>query len=157
MALGDEASVRRAIDVPSSGLNVTANDEMMALLGRIESRSNAWAVGRFDEGTMQALLPDRLVGQIPAITRFAAGVRINGGISGTLTADARDDEAGQNLRDVLTGFLALAKISVGSRPELQSLLDSFQLSGVGTTVTMSFWIQPEVFELLLPAIEREVQ
>ena len=75
-------------------------------------------------------------------------------MSGTLTADARDDEAGQNLRDVLTGFLALAKVSVGSRPEFQPLLDSFQLSGVGTMVTMSFWLPSEVIELLLP---REVQ
>ncbi len=157
VALGDEASVRRAIDLPSSGLNVTANDELMALLGRIETGSNAWAVGRFDEPTMQALLPDQVFSQIPAVTRFAAGARINGGISGTLTADARDDEAGQNFRDMLTGFLALARMSIGSRPELRPLLDSFQLSGVGTTVTMSFWIPSEVIELLLPAIEREVQ
>ena len=157
VALGDEASVRRAIDLASSGLNVTADDELMALLGWIESGSNAWAVGRFDESTMQALLPNQMVSQIPALTRFAAGVRINGGMSGTLTADARDDEAGQNLRDVLTGFLALAKVSVGSRPELQPLLDSFQLSGVGTAVTMSFWLPSEVIELLLPAVGREVQ
>ena len=157
VALGDEASVRRAIDLPSSGRNVTANDELMALLGRIESGSNAWAVGRFDEPTMQTLLPDQVVSQIPGLTQFAAGVRINGGISGTLTADGRDDEAGQNLRDVLTGFLALAKMSAGSRPELRPLLDSFQLSGVGRTVTMSFRLPSEVIELLLPAIEREVQ
>ena len=116
----------------------------MALLGRIERGSNAWAVGRLDEPTMQALLPNQVVSRIPALARFAAGVRINGGMSGTLTADARDDEAGQNLRDVLTGFLALAKVSAGSRPELQPLLDSFQLSGVGTTVTMSFWLPSEV-------------
>ena len=157
VALGDEASVRQAIDLPSSGLNVTANDELMALLGRVESGSNAWAVGRFDEPSMQALLPDQVVGQIPGLTQFAAGVRINGGINGTLTADARDDEAGQNLRDVLTGFLALAKMSAGSRPELQPLLDSFQLSGVGMTATLSFWLPSEVIELLLPAIGREVQ
>ena len=157
VALGDEASVRRAIDVPSSGLNVTANDELMALLGRIESGSNAWAVGRFDEPTMQALLPAQVFSQIPAVTRFAAGASINGGIGGTLTADARDDEAGQNLRDMLTGFLALARMSAGSRPELQPLLDSFQLSGFGATVTMSFWLPSEVIELLLPAVEREVQ
>ena len=157
VALGDEASVHQAIDLQSGGLNVTANDELMALLGRIESGSNAWAVGRFDEPTMQALLPDQVVSQIPGLTQFSAGVRINGGISGTLTADARDDEAGQNLRDVLTGFLALARMAAGSRPELQPLLDSFQLSGVGTTVTMSLWLPSEVIELLLPAIGREVQ
>ena len=154
VALGDEASVRRAIDVRSSGVNVTANNELMALLGRIESDSNAWAIGRFDEPTMQALLPDQVFSQIPAVTGFAAGARINGGISGTLAADARDDEAGQDLRDVLTGFLALAKMSAGSRPELQPLLDSVQLSGVGTTATISFWIPSEVIELLLPAVER---
>ena len=157
VALGDEMSVRRAIDLRSSGPNVTTNAELMELLTRIESGSDAWAVGRIDEPAVQALLPDDVVSQIPAVTGFAVGGRINGGIGGTLTAETRDDEAAQNLRDVLTGFLALAKMQVGSRPELQPLFDSLQLGGVGTTVTLSFWIPSEAIELLLPEAERVAQ
>ena len=91
------------------------------------------------------------------MTGVAVGGRINGGISGTLTAETRDDEAGQNLRDVLTGLLALAKMQAGSRPGLQPLLDSLQLSGVGATVTLSFWLPPDVIELLLPDVDRVAQ
>ena len=158
LALGDEASVRRAIDLPSSAQNVTTNGVLMELLSQIESDSTAWgAVGRVDDPAAQALLPDEVANHIPAVTRVAVGGRINGGISGTLTAETRGDEAGQNLRDVLTGLLALAKMQAGSRPGLQPLLDSLQLSGIGTTVTLSFWLPPDVIELLLSDVERVAQ
>ena len=157
LALGDEASVRRAIDLPSSAQNVTTNGELMELLSHIDSDSTAWAVGRVDDPAAQALLPDEVANHIPAVTRIAVGGHINGGISGTLTAETRDDEAGQNLRNVLTGLMALAKMQAGSRPGLQPLLDSLQLSGVGTTVTLSFRLPPDVLELLLPDVERVAQ
>ena len=157
VALGDEVSVRRAIDLRSSGPNVTTNAELMDLLTRIESGSDAWAVGRIDEPAVRALLPDDVANKIPAVTGFAVSGRINGGIGGTLTAETRDDEAAQSLRDVLTGFLALAKMQAGSRPELQPLFDSLQLGGVGTTVTLSFWIPSEAIERLLPEAERVAQ
>ena len=51
-----------------------------------------------------------VAGQIPAVRWFSASGHINGGLRGTIRAEARDEQAGQNLRDVVQGFLALAKM-----------------------------------------------
>ncbi len=45
---------------------------------------------------------------MPAVTAFAFGGRVNGGVGGSLSIEGRGEEAGQNLRDVLRGILALA-------------------------------------------------
>ena len=150
IAIGSEPIVRRAIDLPSTGEDVTSNERLMSLLSNIESGSNAWAIGRLDDSAVLDWLPDEVETQIPQIAAFAVGGRVNGGVSGTVTAEARDDEAGQNLRDVLQGFLALARMQTSSRPELRTLLDSIQLSAAGTTVSLSFAFPPEILQQLLP-------
>jgi hypothetical protein len=49
VAVGDLATVHRAIDHQSDGSDVTANEEMMALLDRVEGGSQVWAVGRLGD------------------------------------------------------------------------------------------------------------
>jgi len=63
-------------------------------------------------------------------------------------AEAQTDEAAQNLRDVLRGFLAMAKLQAGSRPGMQQMVDSLQLSGEGKVVAMAFNIPSEFFDAL---------
>jgi hypothetical protein len=63
-------------------------------------------------------------------------------------AEAGDEEAAKNLRDVVRGFLALARLQAGSRPELQGLLQSLELGGAGKTVALSFDVPAQVFDLL---------
>ena len=53
------------------------------------------------------------------------------------------------MRDVFRGFLALAKMQIMGRPELQAMLDSLQMSGTGTLVTMSFWLPSEALDVIL--------
>ena len=149
--LGDEAAVREAVDTAASGRDVTGNAELMRLVGDLEAGANAWAVGRFDVIASRAKLPEGVSSQIPAIKWFAAAGRVNGGVSGTFRAEARDDEAARNLRDVANGFLALARLQVGSKPELNAALQSLQLSGTGTTVQLSFTMPPELFDLMMSA------
>ena len=67
---------------------------------------------------------------------------------GNIRAEARDEQAGQNLRDVVQGFLALAKMQAGSKPELQAVINSLQLSGSGKTVSLSFEVPPQVIDLI---------
>ena len=43
IALGDAASLRRALDAHHTGHSVSGNEEMMRLVGEIETGSNAWA------------------------------------------------------------------------------------------------------------------
>jgi hypothetical protein len=147
VAVGSSPLVRAAIDLKNGGQSVATNDDNMNLVGSLE-RGNAWAVGRFDALASQAKLPSGLAAQLPPITWFAASGYVNGGLSGVLRAESRDTASAENLRDVVRGFLALAKLQTASRPELQTLVQSLELGGTGTTVALSFRLPAELFDLL---------
>jgi hypothetical protein len=147
LAFGSSPLVRNAVDLRAGGDNVTANEELMGLVESLET-GNVWAVGRFDALTGQARLPNDLASRLPAITWFSATGFVNGGISGVLRAEARDEVAAENLRDVIRGFVALAKMQAGSKPEILAMVQSLQLGGTGKTVALSFDVPEAVFELL---------
>jgi len=155
-AIGSTKLIKSAIDLHKAGNNpqaglesVTGNDELMSLVRSLDNGSaNAWAVGRFDALRTQSHLPANVLSQIPAITWFAVSGHVNGGFSGTLRAEARDDESANNLRDVVRGFLALAKLGSGAKPELQAMMQSLEVSGSGKTVSLSFSVPAEVFDVI---------
>jgi hypothetical protein len=151
VALGDVASVKRAIDAHNDGKSVSGNDEMMRLVADIEAGSNAWAVGRFDALRNRERLPEQVSNQLSSVKWFAATGHINGGLSGTLRAEARDEQAADNLRDVVRGLLALAKLQGGSDPRAAAMVNSLQLTGTGKTVVLSFAVPAEVVDLLAGA------
>jgi hypothetical protein len=137
----------------SGGDNVTDNTEMMAHIRALNSGNNAWVVGRFDSLTKQANLPDAVMARLPAITWFSVGTHINGGITGVFSAEARDEAGAANLRDVVRGMLALAKLQAGSRPEVQAAIDSLAVEGQGTSVRLSFAVPSQVIDLFGQALQ----
>jgi hypothetical protein len=160
VALGNTLLVRSAIDLhqggnnPQAGLSsVTGNDELMALVRSLDS-GNVWAVGRFDALTSRARLPDSVTSRLPAITLFAVSGHINGGLRATVRAEARDDEAANNLRDVVRGFMGLAKMQAGSNPSAQLMMQSLELGGTGKTVALSFTVPAEVFDAVGGALNK---
>ena len=155
VAVGDLQTVQRAVDRGSAGTDITSNEPMMGLLGRVDSGSNAWAVGRFGDLSSFTFLPEGMLDQIPAVTAFAIDGRLNGGLSGALSVEGRDEEAGQNLREVFRGFLALARMQTTGRAGLQAMLDSLLLSGTGTMATMSFQIPPDALDVIFSNTARD--
>ena len=151
LMFGEEGPVKRALS--HSGPSITSNDEMMGMISDVEGSANLWAVGKVDAIAHSAKLPEQLATQLPQVKWFAASSRINGGLTGTLRCEARDDEAAKNLRDVVQGFLALAKMQAGNKPEMQSLMQSIQLSGSGTTVALSFQV-PSDFINAMAALKK---
>jgi hypothetical protein len=154
VALGSTKLVRSAIDLhqtgdnPQAGLqSVTGNEELMNLVRSLES-GNAWAVGRFDALQSQARLPQEVSSRLPAITWFAVSGHINGGLRGTVRAETRDEEAANNLRDIVRGFLALGKMQSTGRPEIAAMMQSLELSGTGKTVALSFTVPAEIFDVI---------
>lgn len=146
--VGEFDAVKAAIDTRTAGQNVTANGELMKVIREMDGSSTAWAVGRVDVLAKHGQLPQEVSSQLPAIRWFSAAGRIDGGVSGLIRAEARDEEAARNLRDVANGFLALARLQAGSRPELQTLMQSVALGGTGTTVELSFALPSEVIDAL---------
>ena len=147
VAFGNLEMVKRAIDAGRDNRNIVSNNEMMKLVNELDN-ANAWAVGRFDAIAGQTGLPTELQAQLPQITWFSAAGHINGGISGQFKAEAKDEASAKNLRDVLGGFLAMARMQAANKPALQQLADSLILSGDGKNVALAFTIPTEVIDVL---------
>ena len=86
--------------------------------------------------------------RIPAVKTFAVMSHIDGGVTGTLRAEARDDQAAENLRQVVQGFLALGRLQAQGDAKVAAMLQSLQLSGSGKTVALSFSVPADIFDML---------
>ena len=148
VAVGSTELVRAAVDLQNGGDSVTTNDEMMKLMRSLE-RGNVWAIGRPESLSLQnSRLPSGLTDQLSPISWFGVSANIDSGIRGVLRADARDEEAANNLRDVVRGFIAVAKLEAGSRPELKAIVDSLDVRGTGSTVSLAFDVPAEALDLI---------
>lgn len=148
VGIGSQAAIKSAIDAQLTAHSITSNDAMMELVSDIETGNNAWAVGRFDAIANQTHLPEDIRSRIPAVKTFAVMSHIDGGLTGTLRAETRDEQSAENLRQVVQGFLALGRMQAQSDPKMAAMLQSLQLSGSGTTVALSFAVPAEVFSLM---------
>jgi len=147
VAVGSKAGVQGAIDAKRSGRNVMSNTDLMRLVGELDG-NNAWAVGRFDAISATTGLAGELQGKMPTLSWFSAAGHLNGGITGTFKAEAKDDEAAKNLRDMLRGVMAMVKLQADSKPEMRVFVDSLQLGGEGKTVAVGFSMPAEMFDAL---------
>lgn len=148
VALGDESTVKRAIDAPAHGA-VSANADMMKLVRDVEGPAHtAWAVGRLDALSNSGVLPEPVKSQLPAVQWFAVSTHVDGGVSGNVRVEARDEQSADNLRAVINGGLALARMQTGHDSKLDAILNSVQSSGTGTTIQVSFSLPPDVLDVV---------
>jgi hypothetical protein len=145
VAMGTADMVRQAVDRTAGGSNAQGNAELMRLVGGMSGQS-MWAVGRFDALSAQATLPAEVTDRIPPISWFSASGRVNGGLSAVVKAEAKDKQAADNLRDIVRGFVALAKMQTSGKPGIQKMLPDVQLSGDGKDVAISFAVTNEMLD-----------
>lgn len=150
VAVGTVASVRRAVDTKVSGIDVRRNEELMQVVRQADD-GDAWGVARFEALTGAGRLPADVVRQLPPITWLAVTGNLDGGISAVVRVEARDEMAARDLRDVVNGFVALARLQARDRAEFAAVLDSIQLVSAGRTVSLAFAIPPELIDVLATA------
>ncbi|MPZ17935.1 MAG: hypothetical protein GEV06_08495 [Luteitalea sp.] len=136
LLVGQEPAVKLAIDRADSGASGPSSEDVMRLIDEASAQATVWAVGS-PEGLAAGKLPGPVAAQVPQIKWFSATSRLNGGMAATLRAETIDEAAAKNLRDAVTGMAALARMSLGNRQEWQQVLQSLQIGGEGTTVSMS--------------------
>jgi len=154
VGFGSTALVKHAIDLHTGGGSSAAtNDELVAHIRSLEG-GNAWVVGRVDALRERAQIPEVIANQIPPITWFSVRGHVDGGVQARITAEAKDDESANQLRDVVRGFLALAKLQTSSKPEFQRFVQSLQLGGTGKTVSLQVEVPAQVFDLLGAALPK---
>ncbi len=154
VAMGSSEAVKSAIDANGAGRTLTSNTQVMRQIAELDGNS-AWAVGQFDAIASKTGLPREIQAQVPAVTWFSAAARVDGGVNGTFKAEARDEDAAQNLRDMLRGFMAMAKLHGGSKPEMKPMMESLQLGGEGKTVEVQFSLPVEILNLLEPHMRKQ--
>jgi hypothetical protein len=153
IAIGQADLVRRAIDrtrdASRGAENITTNAEMMNLI-RDTAGSTAWVVGQFDAVTRRMRLPSEVTGRVPPVRLVSVKANINGGVKATIRAETGDQAAADQLRDVVRGFISLARLQTGGKPGFDNTLKSIELSGTNKTVQMSFAMAPDTLRMLAP-------
>lgn len=150
MAIGEVGAVRQALDTKIAGVGgIKENDELLALIKRVDDGSS-WAVARSDALQQQAPIPSEVSRQLPAISWFAARGTIDDHLSGTLFAQTKDEQSAKDLREVISGLLAFGRMQAGQQPEFKALVDSIQLGGEGSQVSVAFSVPPAMVEKFTP-------
>ena len=148
LALGEAGAIRQAIDAAESGEDVRKNAELMKVVNDVRGSGNAWFVGKFDAIAAAHTLPDELKTRIPAINTFAVSAHVNGGFSGAIRVDARDETAAQQLRDVVRGALAAGQLIASDDPRVNTMLKSMQITGSGNTVGLTFTLPAGLLDVM---------
>jgi hypothetical protein len=147
VAIGTIEEVREAIDAHDSGNNVRKNADLMKFVAGIDPLSNAWIAGRVDALAKNKSLPAEAQTRLAAVQWFAVTARVDRGVSGVMKAQARDDQSGEDLRAVVRGGIAAARLVGGQNPKLDMAMNSLQVSGNGKEVAVTFSVPPEVFDM----------
>ena len=145
VAAGSATAVRRAIDVKQSGSGtVTGNAELMQLIKDADDGA-AWAVARLD-ALSAGQLPTEIANQLPPINWFSATARVDSGIDAIIRAQTKDDKSANDLREVIRGFMALARLQAGDKAQFADVVNSLELGGQGTTVTLRLAVPANVID-----------
>jgi hypothetical protein len=151
LAVGDVTALRKAIDVAAGGQDVASNRDMMRFISSVQGSGNAWLVGRAAEMTGRSQIPDQIRSQVESIEWLSISANIDSDVRGLIRAEARDEASGQELRTVLAGALAAAKMFGEQDARLATALNSVQTTGTGRNVELSFQVPSGLLDLIKPA------
>jgi hypothetical protein len=149
--VGSEASVKAAVDRSQGDgtASITSDGEFVRMLESVDQNSTVWAIGRPKVFQAGSDLPTQVLQQLPEVKWFAASGHLNGGLQATVRAEGKDEEAGKNMRDVVQGVLALARLQLDAKPELKPLLNSVQIEGTGNGVALHLTLPAEMLDVIV--------
>jgi len=149
--VGAESAVKAAIDrnAGEGTTSITSDAEFVRMLESVDQNSTVWAIGRPKAFQARADVPNQLMQQLPEIKWFAASGHLNGGLQATVRAEGKDEEAGKNMREVVQGVLALARLQFDSKPEFKPLLNTVQIEGTGNGVALHMTLPAEMLDVII--------
>ncbi|MGH9442511.1 MAG: hypothetical protein ACRD16_09570 [Thermoanaerobaculia bacterium] len=156
---GSEPAILDALDLSSKGRNgLPAGGKLAEMVRKIDSRSSAWVV--VDAARMRSLKEAASrdsVGAGPASAVYSALSSVSwivfqadvssGDVDVKATGLSSDEEARQNIEDVLRGMIAAWRMAVQDKhPELVAMLRKFRVSRDSEGVTISGKLPAELFK-----------
>lgn len=146
LAFGGRDRLRAAVDAGHSSGGIAHNAAVMAYVEGAERSGNAWIVGHFDPMAAEQAMPAQIRQQLPPLDWFVVSADVDRTVHGLVRADARDDVAGEQLRNTVNGALSAARLLAGRDSRLDTTLNSVQVSGTGKTMEVSFVVGPDVLD-----------
>ena len=151
--MGQAVLVRRALDhargASGNAADITTNSEMMNLIATRPAARHGLSVTSM-RCAAECGCRTRGPRKVPTVRLVSVKANVNGGMRATIRAEAGDKAAADQLRDVVRGFVSLARLQGGAQPALESTLKSIELSGTNKTVQMSFAMTPDTLRTLAP-------
>jgi hypothetical protein len=148
LALGNIDAIRRAIDASRTQQTISSNAELMEAVNGVVNTGNAWVVGR-PNAMLSANLPDQVKDQLASLQWFALSAGVDRGLNCRLRAEARDAASAEQMRAVVNGALALARLM--DKDKRLDAFDAVQATGRGAQIDLSFTVPPEVLDAISPA------
>ena len=156
VVMGSRGSVEQAITARASGeAGLRSNAAMTALLESVRPGSTFWVVG---DQSVLAHMPKGMpapggAGEqiaLPPLKTVVVTGDLDPMISFEATGEAADAAAAQNLADVVRGFVALASLQSGQKPELKQLASAVSVTTDQTKVRVAARFPYETLEALRP-------
>jgi hypothetical protein len=163
LVMGSKTGVEQTIDAKSGeGKGLRSNVAMTALLETVRPGSTFWMVG--DQSAL-AHMPKGLPGpggdgqgmSLPPLKTVVVTGDLDPVVSFEATGEAADDASAQSLADVVRGFVALATLHAGQKPELKQLASGVSITTDANKVRIAARFPYELLETLRARKTAEVQ
>ena len=103
---------------------------------------NTWGVAHFDAIVGGRQLPPEIANQLPPITWITGSGNINGGVRATVRVEARDETSANDLRQVVQGFIALARLQATMQERLRAKLGAEHEALIETIRNVGYRLVP---------------
>jgi hypothetical protein len=162
LVMGSQAAVEAAIASQSQGgKTLKQNAEIMALLERVRPDATFWAVG--DKSLFQNM-PKNVPGPggsgqitLPGLRSLTVAGDMDPLVAVEITGEANDEPAAKNLADVVRGFVALAALQAGQKPELKELASAISVTQDANQVRVNARFPYELLDALQPKAKSGTQ
>ncbi len=158
LVMGTQKSVEQTVTARAKGeAPLRENAALLALLEGVKPGSTFWMVG---DQTLLANMPKNIPGpggpgssqsiELPALKSLTVTGDLDPQVSLDVTGEAADEAAARNLADVVRGFVALATLQAGQKPELKQLASAISVTTEATRVHVAARVPYEVLDSLQP-------
>jgi hypothetical protein len=159
LLLGSAAAIEATLSTRAQGQQpLRANVELVSLLERVKPGSTFWMVG---DQTLLSNMPKSIPApgaaaagsslNLPALKSLVVAGDLEPEVSVSVTGDTSDETAAKSLADLVRGFVALASLQAGQKPELKQLASAISVSTDQSRVLVNARVPYELIESLSTA------
>jgi hypothetical protein len=148
LAIGTRDQLRGVIDAAASGAGAADNADMMRAIAGIEREGNAWLVARTSTLAEHTDLPAALKTHAENLRWLSVGADVGSTVRAVVRVEAQSEQAASDLRSLVDGAVAAARLMGGKDTRLEGVLKSVQTSSSGSSVELQVTVPPDMLDFV---------